>query len=45
MSKPSADKDAKREDDVMRRLIATKPKPHPKPPSAKKPPKNKGQKI
>jgi hypothetical protein len=26
----------KREDDVMRRLIATKPKPHPKPPSAKK---------
>jgi hypothetical protein len=36
-----ADKETKREDDVMRRLIQTPPKPHPKPPSAKKPPKAK----
>lgn len=27
----------KREDDVMRRMIATRPAPHPKAPSAKKP--------
>jgi hypothetical protein len=32
----SPDPTDKREDDTMRRLIQSPPKPHPKPPSAKK---------
>ncbi|WP_395018599.1 hypothetical protein [Dongia sp.] len=35
--------DEKREDDVMRRMIAMKPKPHPKAPSAKKAAKKKAK--
>jgi hypothetical protein len=39
MPKPEPDKHVSREDDVMRRMIQTPPKPHPRPPSAKKKPK------
>jgi hypothetical protein len=38
-----SDKAIKREDDTMRRMIQMAPKPHPKPPSAKKKPKKKGR--